>query len=152
MAEGVGFEPTRPCGLPVFKTGALDQLCDPSNEFILLVTEGYRYAPPLSHARCKQLRMTSLRRTLAIASQDVELGFKSQHGKRTERPRFVFHGGEGGIRTLAGAYGPPNDLANRPLQPTWVPLRKVTPNKTALLGFVRGPRTAVIISDDLHLP
>jgi hypothetical protein len=30
LAEGVGFEPTDPCGSPVFKTGALDQLCDPS--------------------------------------------------------------------------------------------------------------------------
>jgi hypothetical protein len=24
MAEGVGFEPTKACALPVFKTGALD--------------------------------------------------------------------------------------------------------------------------------
>lgn len=24
MAEGVGFEPTVPCGTPVFKTGAID--------------------------------------------------------------------------------------------------------------------------------
>ena len=30
MAEGVGFEPTDPCGSPVFKTGALNQLCHPS--------------------------------------------------------------------------------------------------------------------------
>ena len=25
LAEGVGFEPTRACALPVFKTGALDR-------------------------------------------------------------------------------------------------------------------------------
>jgi hypothetical protein len=31
MAEGVGFEPTDPCGSPVFKTGALNQLCHPSS-------------------------------------------------------------------------------------------------------------------------
>ena len=30
MAEGVGFEPTDSEEPPVFKTGALDQLCDPS--------------------------------------------------------------------------------------------------------------------------
>ena len=29
MAEGVGFEPTRPCGLPVFKTSALDHSATP---------------------------------------------------------------------------------------------------------------------------
>ncbi len=29
-AEAVGFELTTPCGVPVFKTGALDQLCDAS--------------------------------------------------------------------------------------------------------------------------
>ena len=27
VAEEVGFEPTEPCGSPVFKTGAFDQLC-----------------------------------------------------------------------------------------------------------------------------
>lgn len=27
---GVGFEPTIPCGIPVFETSALDQLCDPT--------------------------------------------------------------------------------------------------------------------------
>ena len=30
LAEGVGFEPTKGCPLPVFKTGAFDQLCHPS--------------------------------------------------------------------------------------------------------------------------
>ncbi len=29
MAEGVGFEPTRPYGLPVFKTGALNRYATP---------------------------------------------------------------------------------------------------------------------------
>ena len=29
MAEGVGFEPTRPCGLPVFKTGAFNRTLPP---------------------------------------------------------------------------------------------------------------------------
>ena len=29
MAEGVGFEPTEPCGSPVFKTGALDRSATP---------------------------------------------------------------------------------------------------------------------------
>jgi hypothetical protein len=29
MAEGVGFEPTRPFGLPVFKTGAFDHSATP---------------------------------------------------------------------------------------------------------------------------
>ncbi len=65
MAEGVGFEPTRPCGLAVFKTAALDRTMRPFLEHILPVAEGYRYAPPLSHARCKHLRVASLRRTLA---------------------------------------------------------------------------------------
>ena len=29
MAEGVGFEPTDPCGSPVFKTGALNRSAIP---------------------------------------------------------------------------------------------------------------------------
>jgi hypothetical protein len=29
MAEGVGFEPTRPFGLPVFKTGAINHSTTP---------------------------------------------------------------------------------------------------------------------------
>jgi hypothetical protein len=29
-AEEEGFEPSIPCGIPVFETGALDQLCDSS--------------------------------------------------------------------------------------------------------------------------
>ncbi len=29
MAEGVGFEPTKPCGLAVFKTAALDRTMRP---------------------------------------------------------------------------------------------------------------------------
>ena len=29
-AEGVGFEPTMPCGIRAFQARALDQLCDPS--------------------------------------------------------------------------------------------------------------------------
>jgi hypothetical protein len=29
MAEGVGFEPTDPCGSPVFKTGALNHSAIP---------------------------------------------------------------------------------------------------------------------------
>lgn len=29
MAEEVGFEPTEPCGSPVFKTGALDRSATP---------------------------------------------------------------------------------------------------------------------------
>jgi hypothetical protein len=29
MAEGVGFEPTDPCGSPVFKTGAIDRSAIP---------------------------------------------------------------------------------------------------------------------------
>ena len=28
-AEGVGFEPTMPCGIPVFKTGAFDRSATP---------------------------------------------------------------------------------------------------------------------------
>jgi hypothetical protein len=30
-AEGVGFEPTEPCGSPVFKTGAIDHSATPPN-------------------------------------------------------------------------------------------------------------------------
>ena len=30
MAEAEGFEPPVPCGTPVFKTGAIDQLCQTS--------------------------------------------------------------------------------------------------------------------------
>lgn len=29
VAEGVGFEPTIPCGMPVFKTGAFDLSATP---------------------------------------------------------------------------------------------------------------------------
>ncbi len=33
MAEGVGFEPTVPCGTPVFKTGAFDRSATPPKWF-----------------------------------------------------------------------------------------------------------------------
>ncbi len=32
MAEGEGFEPPDPCGSPVFKTGAINQLDHPSKK------------------------------------------------------------------------------------------------------------------------
>ena len=31
-AEGVGFEPTMPCGIPVFKTGAFDRSATPPGQ------------------------------------------------------------------------------------------------------------------------
>ena len=34
MAEGVGFEPTRPFGLPVFKTGAINRSTTPPGLFV----------------------------------------------------------------------------------------------------------------------
>ncbi len=39
-AEGRGFEPLRPCGLPVFKTGAINQTLPP-----LRVSGGLPAAP-----------------------------------------------------------------------------------------------------------
>ena len=33
MAEGVGFEPTRACALPVFKTGAINHSTTPPDGF-----------------------------------------------------------------------------------------------------------------------
>ncbi len=35
MAEGVGFEPTMPCGIPVFKTGAFDRSATPPKSFVI---------------------------------------------------------------------------------------------------------------------
>ena len=32
FAEAEGFEPPVPCGTPVFKTGAIDQLCQTSEQ------------------------------------------------------------------------------------------------------------------------
>ena len=32
LAEGVGFEPTMPCGIPVFKTGAFDRSATPPGQ------------------------------------------------------------------------------------------------------------------------
>jgi hypothetical protein len=32
VAEAEGFEPPVPCGTPVFKTGAIDQLCQTSKD------------------------------------------------------------------------------------------------------------------------
>ena len=40
MAEGVGFEPTDPCRSSVFKTDALDQLCDPSVTEVIIADNG----------------------------------------------------------------------------------------------------------------
>ena len=40
LAEAVRFELTIPCGIPVFETGALDQLCDASVFAILYMAEG----------------------------------------------------------------------------------------------------------------
>gem|GEM_PF-3777118 len=34
LAEGVGFEPTRPFGLPVFKTGAINRSTTPPGLFV----------------------------------------------------------------------------------------------------------------------
>ena len=39
MAEGVGFEPTDPCGSPVFKTGALNRSAIPPIGFRCLIRE-----------------------------------------------------------------------------------------------------------------
>jgi hypothetical protein len=41
MAEGVGFEPTEPCGSPVFKTGAIDHSTTPP---VTCVAQGYDQA------------------------------------------------------------------------------------------------------------
>jgi len=40
LAEGVGFEPTEPCGSPVFKTGAIDHSTTPPLGKIKRVAEG----------------------------------------------------------------------------------------------------------------
>ncbi len=34
MAEAVGFAPSVPCGIPVFKTGAFDRSATPSKLFV----------------------------------------------------------------------------------------------------------------------
>ena len=41
MAEGVGFEPTMPCGIPVFKTGAIDRSATPPGVSVSQATRDY---------------------------------------------------------------------------------------------------------------
>ena len=56
MAEGVGFEPTDPCGSPVFKTGAIDHSAIPPISAPRLLSAAFLrlYFRPFS-ARCRQL-------------------------------------------------------------------------------------------------
>ena len=51
----------------------------------------------------------------------VHLGKKIRASRFLSKLRFFEFGGVGGIRTHARGK-PSNDLANRPLQPAWVPL------------------------------
>ena len=51
FAEAVGFEPTEPFGSLVFKTSAIDQLCQTSNLYILAEAEGFEPSEPFGSAR-----------------------------------------------------------------------------------------------------
>ena len=49
FAEAKGFEPLRRCRLPVFKTGAIDQLCQTSN---VVTRERLEFPTPTFVASC----------------------------------------------------------------------------------------------------
>jgi hypothetical protein len=71
MAEGVGFEPTRPFGLPVFKTGAINHSTTPPAESARVTL-----ALPKGSAR----PMQELDRALGVFSmlfQNCALGLQS---------------------------------------------------------------------------
>ena len=57
FAEAVGFEPTEPFGSPVFKTSAIDQLCQTSNYIFIYIfiflaeAEGFEPSEPFGSAR-----------------------------------------------------------------------------------------------------
>ena len=65
VAEGVGFEPTRPFSLVIFETTALDQLCDPSMQAVIyhvanadanIFTARMPYATTADEAPCELCR------------------------------------------------------------------------------------------------
>ena len=64
MAEGVGFEPTRPCGLPVFKTGAFNRTLPP---LLMVISLANR---PMHHI------LSSLKSKNPNNSNSYENGFK----------------------------------------------------------------------------
>lgn len=53
LAEAVGFEPTEPFGSLVFKTSAIDQLCQTSNHIFIFLAEaeGFEPSEPFGSAR-----------------------------------------------------------------------------------------------------
>ena len=53
FAEAVGFEPTEPFGSLVFKTSAIDQLCQTSNYIFIFIAEaeGFEPSEPFGSAR-----------------------------------------------------------------------------------------------------
>ena len=53
FAEAVGFEPTEPFGSLVFKTSAIDQLCQTSNHIFIFLAEaeGFEPSEPFGSAR-----------------------------------------------------------------------------------------------------
>jgi hypothetical protein len=61
----------------------------------------FAYRSKLLHAHTRTNPRSS---TAKAADREGETLF--QHEKRTNRGWFFFHGGEGGIRTLAGAFAP----------------------------------------------
>ncbi len=56
FAEAEGFEPPVPCGTPVFKTGAIDQLCQTS-----------RTAKVAQHIQSASMRFQIVRRPSSMA-------------------------------------------------------------------------------------
>src|SRR5580692_1188321 len=53
MAEGVGFEPTDPCGSPVFKTGAIDHSAIPPISAPRLNSRRFTYFSPTPTQPCR---------------------------------------------------------------------------------------------------
>ncbi len=68
MAEGVGFEPTGPCGPPVFKTGAIDHSATPP-------FEAGRYLHPFDRLG-KQIHRAGSGAGCAAEQGDGKTGFR----------------------------------------------------------------------------
>src|ERR1700738_4125047 len=77
MAEGVGFEPTRPFGLPVFKTGAINHSTTPPEN--------------LDREKCAIAERLSKRRSAIL------IGCSAEHysTRRYVHVNLAHHGSEG---------------------------------------------------------
>jgi hypothetical protein len=90
VAEGVGFEPTRACALPVFKTGAINHSTTPPrltgaidlNRHDGLVNRRYLYAAKqVCHRQAAEQASTEFAARLKIRSTGMYVHVNVTHGE-----------------------------------------------------------------------